>query len=380
MRRRTKASITVVQVRSYSRYSPETRCESETSPSKPASRSSRSASSSWRRVGVGVHERDRHRVDALGSRTPRPPRRRRLGVERRGDSAPSARIRPPTGSRRWRGDERRRRAPEQVVRVVAVAAAHLEHVAEAARCTSRPTGAPRRSSSAFRPTVVPCRKYSDEATSPSGEHRLADRRSTPSSGASGRSAPCRPRSARCPSSLRIRSVNVPPTSTPIRVRHGGHSDRYERVGQCVAIPSFPRNVCSWHTGGMRIDDVLRRNAGHDLTLVAGPWDARIVERVSVIDDTARIAGLAGESWWCSRGGRHGARPDAGSLRCSTPAAGASWPPWRCMDARRRHRRLSVRRAAPGSPCWRSASVRILQRSLTPSRRFSAPTPTPSCDG
>ena len=40
---------------------------------------------------------------------------------------------------------------------------------------------------------------------------------------------------------------------------------------------------------MRIDDVLRRNAGHDLTLVAGPWDARIVERVSVIDDTARIA-------------------------------------------------------------------------------------------
>lgn len=40
---------------------------------------------------------------------------------------------------------------------------------------------------------------------------------------------------------------------------------------------------------MRIDDALRRDPGLDLTLVAGPWDARIVERVSVIDDTARIA-------------------------------------------------------------------------------------------
>ena len=40
---------------------------------------------------------------------------------------------------------------------------------------------------------------------------------------------------------------------------------------------------------MRIDDVLRQDPGLDLTLVAGPWDARVVERVSVIDDTARIA-------------------------------------------------------------------------------------------
>jgi hypothetical protein len=40
---------------------------------------------------------------------------------------------------------------------------------------------------------------------------------------------------------------------------------------------------------MRIDDVLRRDPALDLTLVAGPWDARIVERVNVIDDTARIA-------------------------------------------------------------------------------------------
>jgi hypothetical protein len=40
---------------------------------------------------------------------------------------------------------------------------------------------------------------------------------------------------------------------------------------------------------MRIDDVLRCDPGLDLTLVAGPWDARIVERVSVIDDIGRIA-------------------------------------------------------------------------------------------
>ena len=39
--------MTVVQVRSYSRYSPETRWETEMSPAKPAARSSRSASSSW---------------------------------------------------------------------------------------------------------------------------------------------------------------------------------------------------------------------------------------------------------------------------------------------------------------------------------------------
>ena len=37
---------------------------------------------------------------------------------------------------------------------------------------------------------------------------------------------------------------------------------------------------------MRLDDVLRQNPRLDLTLVAGPWDARIVERVSVIDEPA----------------------------------------------------------------------------------------------
>ena len=46
MRGRTYASITVVHVRSYSRYSPETRCESEISPSNPSFRRIASAASS----------------------------------------------------------------------------------------------------------------------------------------------------------------------------------------------------------------------------------------------------------------------------------------------------------------------------------------------
>jgi hypothetical protein len=40
---------------------------------------------------------------------------------------------------------------------------------------------------------------------------------------------------------------------------------------------------------LRLDDVLREDPALDLTLVAGPWDARIVERVSVVDDLAGVA-------------------------------------------------------------------------------------------
>lgn len=40
---------------------------------------------------------------------------------------------------------------------------------------------------------------------------------------------------------------------------------------------------------MHLDDVLRRGPGLELTLTAGPWDARIVERVSIIDDPAGVA-------------------------------------------------------------------------------------------
>jgi hypothetical protein len=40
---------------------------------------------------------------------------------------------------------------------------------------------------------------------------------------------------------------------------------------------------------LRLDDVLREDPGLDLTLVAGPWDARVVERVSVVDDLGGAA-------------------------------------------------------------------------------------------
>jgi PucR C-terminal helix-turn-helix domain len=40
---------------------------------------------------------------------------------------------------------------------------------------------------------------------------------------------------------------------------------------------------------VRLDDVLRQDPALDLTLVAGPWDARIVERVGVLDEIAAVA-------------------------------------------------------------------------------------------
>jgi PucR-like helix-turn-helix protein len=40
---------------------------------------------------------------------------------------------------------------------------------------------------------------------------------------------------------------------------------------------------------VRLDDVLRKDPGLDLTLVAGPWDARTVEGVTLVDETARVA-------------------------------------------------------------------------------------------
>ncbi len=40
---------------------------------------------------------------------------------------------------------------------------------------------------------------------------------------------------------------------------------------------------------MRLDDVLREDPALDLTLVAGPWDARTLERVSIVRDSAEVA-------------------------------------------------------------------------------------------
>ena len=84
-----------------------------------------------RRVRVRVEKRDRDRVDALlGERR----ERSRARLERSIGTwiAPSARTRSVIVAPQAARDERRGRLPEQVVRIVAVAAADLEHVAEAA--------------------------------------------------------------------------------------------------------------------------------------------------------------------------------------------------------------------------------------------------------
>ena len=58
---------------------------------------------------------------------------------------------------------------------------------------------------------------------------------------------------------------------------------------CSQTQAFAIRLCSCHNRAVRLDDVLRQNPRLDLTLVAGPWDARIVERVSVIDRPADVA-------------------------------------------------------------------------------------------
>ena len=130
MRRRTKASITVVHVRSYSRYSPEMRCESEISPSKPSAPQLPLDRDLVGAIRVRVEQCDRDGIDsALGER------RERLGQAREVDRQVDLAVCEHAlgdGGTQVAGNERRRRLPEEVVGVVAIAAAHLEHIAEAA--------------------------------------------------------------------------------------------------------------------------------------------------------------------------------------------------------------------------------------------------------
>ena len=130
MRGRTYASMTVVVVRSYSRYSPETWCESESSPSKPASRSASAAASSWAGFAYACRNAIATLVDALLRED-----RRRVSdvveVDRGANGA--VEVHPlGDGDPQPARDERRRMLPEEVVRVVPVAAADLEDVAEPA--------------------------------------------------------------------------------------------------------------------------------------------------------------------------------------------------------------------------------------------------------
>ena len=139
MRGRTYASITVVHVRSYSRYSPETRCESEISPSNPSFRRSASAASSCAGFAYAFMKQIATDVDVLGVED----------VERGGDVVlydrrPDLAVRKHAlGHRQAQpsGDERRRLVPEEVVGIAAVAASDLEDVAEAACAEQADDGA-----------------------------------------------------------------------------------------------------------------------------------------------------------------------------------------------------------------------------------------------
>ena len=181
-----------------------------------------------RRVGVGVHEGDGD-ASTPCSREQRAAAAARRPASSGACSTPSARMRP------------RDREPQVARRPAAPAACQnrsygsprsprrdLEHVAEARACTSRPTDR----AAALEQRVQADRRAVQEvlgapATSPSASPRRA-RRARPRRARRGRRHLADHDPRRSSSSLRTRSVNVPPTSTAIRVRHGGHSDRCER--------------------------------------------------------------------------------------------------------------------------------------------------------
>ena len=219
MRRRTNASITVVQVRSYSRYSPETRCESEISPSNPSRRSSSLHRQLVRAVGVRVEQRDRDRVDAL-----RLEDRDRLGQARKRRSGvwiePSAKHpldhrrpqvarhkRPQAAARRGRRGRRGRRA----VTSSTSRNPRVEIRPDDARRGARAARSGRPSCHAGRATAAAIRSALRAASTAA---------TTPRSGASG-DVGCLPTTTSpVSSSHQTRSVNVPPTSTPRSVAMG----------------------------------------------------------------------------------------------------------------------------------------------------------------
>ena len=149
----------------------------------------------------------------------------------------------------------RREVAPQAPGAAAVAPAHLQHVAEAARGDDADLARPCRSSSALVPTVVPCtierdrRGAAERAQAVEEAGRLV---------AAAATAPWRCGSARVASSNRNRSVKVPPTSTPtmttalMRVRaqassastrHPQHDrSRARRLARHVAEPHVARDA------------------------------------------------------------------------------------------------------------------------------------------
>src|SRR5215216_2197353 len=181
------------------------------------------------------------------------------------------------------------------------------------RVTSIPTRLPRRSRTMFVATVEPCMKWlqlprSSAEDSESCSAAVSSAARTPSLRSLGvdgtlltQSAPFR--------STRTMSVNVPPTSTPIR--HGAvNADGSVDIDAMEARP----RTCSAHSGGRRVDctqDVSRRRDSLSSTIRASFHDAR--ERADM-DCAPRACNTLLP--WITAAGRSAMRASATFFRCA----------------------------------------------------------------
>ena len=291
MRRRTKASMTVVQVRSYSRYSPDTWWESEISPRSRAAaarpRRRARARRSRRRSAARPRPRRRHRP-----RTSRAPRARR-----RGRSAGASPRRPASARRRWCAGGAGRAAPE-AARTGRTGRRDRRAGPRARRGSRAVATSPTRRAAPLEQRVQSDRRAVQEerrrhrCDRPSSAASTAT--TTPRSGASGELGCLPTTTSPVSSSHHTRSVNVPPTSTPRSVAMGRDSTASSR--RCLVLA--PRNL--------------------QLRL----WLRRTVPRMATVSNVAdALAAL---------GGRHLAGPLTGeALRVALvekPAALAALPP------------------------------------------------------
>ena len=194
---RSAASATVVTMRSYSRNSGDTSCEHTTS--RPRAREHRRDRAFVRRIEIGVQQAHRDRVDRRRCRA----RRRRTARAR----DPCASSRPATSNRSARGTSGARSIDVRVVERRPRLARDLDHVGEAAGRDQRDAAEPRaRAARWSRPS---CRARARRAV----ERDRAIASPTARAGSAGVDGTF----TTVPSSA-TRSVNVPPVSTPTRMR------------------------------------------------------------------------------------------------------------------------------------------------------------------
>ena len=340
---RTRRS-TVVQVRSYSRYSPEMRCDSEISPSKPSRRSSRSTASSCCRVRVGVEECDRDGVDAaLGER------RERLGqareVERLVDRTVGEHA---LGDRRAQaaGDERRRRrsrrgrtgrrgrrgVPRAHRGSPASRSVRRWHRAARAERSARPSSRAGRATTTRRASGL-----SAASTAPT----------TPRSGASGQVGSLPTTTSPVTSSHQTRSVNVPPTSTPRSVAMPRDSTPRTAPLSCVETTRFAYLLCLQHS--------VRRwpPSPH-----WSPHSSRSARGTSAVRSRARCCGSR-----CSRSRRRSRRlPRGDDRRAHAPGlVRDDGLPARPRAAPRRRRAASARSCCTASAELQPTALRLAER-------------------